>query len=104
MGQGEPLMNHKNVFKAIQLMTDPQGLGISPKRITLSTSGVAPLIEKVGSELKCGLAISLHASTNALRDVLVVGKLPTISPSTNNIQLKYYWNHVKSIYHTCHNL
>ncbi|KAI9353328.1 putative pyruvate formate lyase activating enzyme 2 [Zopfochytrium polystomum] len=69
MGQGEPLLNFRNVATAIR--TFSTGLGLSPHRTTLSTSGVAPLLSRVGSELGCGLAISLHAVTDALRDELV---------------------------------
>ncbi|KAI8090937.1 uncharacterized protein B0P05DRAFT_528042 [Gilbertella persicaria] len=71
MGQGEPLYNWKHVSKAIQILTDPQGLSWSKPKITVSTSGVVPLIPKIATELGVSLAISLHATNNALRDVLV---------------------------------
>ncbi|EPB88742.1 cfr family radical SAM enzyme [Mucor circinelloides 1006PhL] len=71
MGQGEPLYNWKNVSKGIKILTDPQGLSWSKPKITVSTSGVAPLIPKIATELGVSLAISLHATNNALRDVLV---------------------------------
>ncbi|TPX63224.1 hypothetical protein SpCBS45565_g06784 [Spizellomyces sp. 'palustris'] len=71
MGQGEPLLNFRNVSAAISILTSPSALGLSPWRITLSTSGVAPLMERVGKDLGCGLAVSLHAVNDALRDVLV---------------------------------
>ncbi|KAI9009699.1 hypothetical protein BC832DRAFT_591043 [Gaertneriomyces semiglobifer] len=71
MGQGEPLYNFRHVSSAIKLMTSKSGLGLAPWRITLSTSGVAPLMERVGKDLRCGLAVSLHATNDALRDVLV---------------------------------
>ncbi|KAI9247710.1 radical SAM enzyme [Phascolomyces articulosus] len=70
MGQGEPLYNPRNVFQAIQVLTDPQGLQWPKQKITVSTSGVVPLIPKI-SELGVSLAISLHATRNSLRDVLV---------------------------------
>jgi len=69
MGMGEPLYNYDQVKKAILLMI--QGVGISRHKITLSTSGVVPMIEKTGVELRVPLALSLHAVTNELRDHLV---------------------------------
>ena len=71
MGMGEPLFNYDNVAKAIRIAMDPEGLSISRRRITLSTAGVAPLIERCGKELGVGLAISLHAVTDELRNELM---------------------------------
>lgn len=71
MGMGEPLYNTDNVVAAINLMTDGDGISLSRRRITVSTSGVVPDIEKVGSETGALLAISLHAVRDELRDVLV---------------------------------
>ncbi len=72
MGMGEPLHNYDNVMKAIRLMTDAQGLAISPRRITLSTSGVVPRIKQLGTEpVIPNLAISLNATTDEVRDVLI---------------------------------
>ncbi len=72
MGMGEPLHNYDNVMKAIRLMTDAHGLAISPRRITLSTSGVVPKIRKLGMEpVIPNLAISLNATTDAVRDILI---------------------------------
>lgn len=71
MGMGEPLYNYDNVAQAIKIATDEKGLGFSNRKITLSTSGVVPLIEKCGAELGVNLAISLHAPTNELRNQLV---------------------------------
>ncbi|MDP7342598.1 MAG: 23S rRNA (adenine(2503)-C(2))-methyltransferase RlmN, partial [Alphaproteobacteria bacterium] len=71
MGMGEPLFNYDNVAKAIRIAMDREGLSISRRRITLSTAGVAPLIERCGAELGVGLAISLHAVTDDLRDELM---------------------------------
>jgi 23S rRNA (adenine2503-C2)-methyltransferase len=71
MGEGEPLYNYRQVKKAIQLLTDPEGPAIGKRRITLSSSGIAPLIEKVGTELDVNLAISLHAPTNDLRSEIM---------------------------------
>jgi 23S rRNA (adenine2503-C2)-methyltransferase len=71
MGMGEPLFNYENVAKAIHIAMDPEGLSISRRRITLATAGVAPLIERCGKELGVGLAISLHAVTDDLRNELM---------------------------------
>ncbi len=71
MGMGEPLYNYDNVASAIRLFCDEEGISLSRRRVTLSTSGVVPLIEKVGQELGCILAISLHAVNDELRDELV---------------------------------
>lgn len=71
MGMGEPLYNYPNVSQAIKILMDPAGLAFSKRRITLSTSGVVPMIEKCGQELGVNLAISLHATTNDLRDKIM---------------------------------
>ncbi|KAJ2852842.1 hypothetical protein J3B02_003407, partial [Coemansia erecta] len=62
MGQGEPLYNFRSVSSAVGILTDPSAIGMAPWRITISTSGVAPLIPKIASELRVGLAISLHSA------------------------------------------
>ncbi|GAB5587928.1 hypothetical protein Unana1_02828 [Umbelopsis nana] len=71
MGQGEPLYNWKNTSKAVSILTDANGLSISRRKITISTSGVAPLIPKVASDLGVALAISLHATRDSTRDEIV---------------------------------
>ena len=71
MGMGEPLFNFDNVSTAIQIIMDGDGLGISRRRIMLSTAGVVPMIKRVGIELGVNLAISLHAVRDELRDELV---------------------------------
>ncbi|WP_306117457.1 MULTISPECIES: 23S rRNA (adenine(2503)-C(2))-methyltransferase RlmN [unclassified Roseitalea] len=71
MGMGEPLYNYDNVRDAINVFTDGEGLSLSRRRVTLSTSGVVPKIGPIGAETGAMLAISLHAVTDALRDVLV---------------------------------
>jgi 23S rRNA (adenine2503-C2)-methyltransferase len=72
MGQGEPLLNLNNVIKATRLLTDPQGIGISPRRITVSTSGIIPKIRELGREpVRPKLAISLNASTEEQRRQLM---------------------------------
>jgi 23S rRNA (adenine2503-C2)-methyltransferase len=68
MGMGEPLLNLANVIKATRLLTDPEGIGLSQKRITLSTAGIVPKIEELGREpVRPKLAISLNASTEEQR-------------------------------------
>ncbi|MCY2686062.1 23S rRNA (adenine(2503)-C(2))-methyltransferase RlmN [Salinimicrobium sp. TH3] len=68
MGMGEPLMNYNNVLKAIEMITSPEGLGMSPKRITVSTSGVPKMIKKMADEeVKFKLAVSLHSAIDEVR-------------------------------------
>jgi 23S rRNA (adenine2503-C2)-methyltransferase len=68
MGMGEPLMNYNNVLKAIDMITSNEGLGMSPKRITLSTSGVPKMIKKLADdEVKFKLAVSLHSAIDEIR-------------------------------------
>ena len=68
MGMGEPLMNYNNVLKAIEKITSPEGLGMSPKRITVSTSGVPKMIRKMADEaVKFKLAVSLHSAVEQIR-------------------------------------
>ena len=71
MGMGEPLYNFEEVRDAIAVLTDGEGLSLSKRRITVSTSGVVPEIERLGAECGTMLAISLHATNDKLRDVLV---------------------------------
>jgi len=71
MGMGEPLYNYENVAAAMRIAMDPEGLAISRRKITLSTSGVVPMIARVGAELGVNLAVSLHAVTDELRNQLV---------------------------------
>lgn len=71
MGMGEPLMNFDNVVDAMNLMLDDHGYGLSKRRVTLSTAGVIPAIEKLGNVSDVSLAISLHAPNDKLRNKLV---------------------------------
>ncbi len=71
MGMGEPLYNFENVRDAMNVVMDNEGISISRRRITLSTSGVVPEIVRAGEEIGCLLAISFHATTDEVRDVLV---------------------------------
>ncbi|CUH51404.1 23S rRNA (adenine(2503)-C(2))-methyltransferase RlmN [Shimia marina] len=71
MGMGEPLYNFDNVRDAMKIAMDPEGISLSRRRITLSTSGVVPEIARTAEEIGCLLAISFHATTDDVRDVLV---------------------------------
>jgi 23S rRNA (adenine2503-C2)-methyltransferase len=90
MGMGEPLLNYRNVMTSIEKITSPEGLGMSPQRITVSTAGVAKMIMKLGDDaVKFNLALSLHAANDEKRD-----KIMDINES-NNLEvlasaLKYF--------------
>ena len=71
MGMGEPLLNTDNVLPAVELMMDDLGYGLSKRKVTVSTAGVIPGIEKMCDTTDASLAVSLHAPDNALRDQLV---------------------------------
>src|SRR5215211_8939327 len=96
MGMGEPLLNYRNVLKAIDRITSPDGLGMSPRRITVSTAGVAKMIKQLGDDkVKFKLALSLHAANDAKRHEIM-----PINDS-NNIQslidaLNYFYKQTKN--------
>jgi 23S rRNA (adenine2503-C2)-methyltransferase len=71
MGMGEPLANYQSVLKAIRIMGDPNGLALSHRRITLSTAGLVPQLRQLGKDSPVNIAISLHASDDALRNQLM---------------------------------
>jgi len=71
MGMGEPLYNFENVRVALKIVMDGDGLGLSRRRITLSTSGVVPMMARAGAEIGVNLAVSLHAVTKEIRDEIV---------------------------------
>ena len=71
MGMGEPLANYRNVVPALRVLTDDHGFGLSRRRVTLSTSGIVPLIDKLGRDCNVALAVSLHAPDDDLRNELV---------------------------------
>jgi len=72
MGMGEPLLNYKNVLKAIDIISSPDSLGMSPRRITVSTAGIAKMIEKLGDDqVRFKLALSLHAANDVKRDQIM---------------------------------
>jgi 23S rRNA (adenine2503-C2)-methyltransferase len=90
MGMGEPLLNYRNVLTSIEKITSPDGLGMSPQRITVSTAGVAKMITKLGDDgVKFNLALSLHAANDEKRD-----KIMDINESNNleslALALKYF--------------
>ncbi|MEO5562922.1 MAG: 23S rRNA (adenine(2503)-C(2))-methyltransferase RlmN [Chitinophagaceae bacterium] len=96
MGMGEPLLNYRNVLKAIEKITSPDGLAMSPKRITVSTAGVAKQIRQLGDDkVKFKLALSLHAANDKKRhEIMPIN-------DTNNIQslvdaLNYYYKQTDS--------
>ena len=79
MGMGEPLLNYKNVLRSTEMICSEEGLGMSPKRITVSTAGIAKMIKKLGDDqVKFNLALSLHAANDAKRD-----KIMEINESNN---------------------
>lgn len=72
MGMGEPMLNYQNLIKSIEKLTDQKGLSIAPKRITVSTAGVAKMIRKLGDEkIKINLALSLHAANDNKRNEIM---------------------------------
>src|SRR5690606_24851300 len=72
MGMGEPLMNYNNVLKSIEKITSPEGLGMSPKRIVLSTSGIPKMIKKLADDqVKFNLAVSLHSARDEVRSKIM---------------------------------
>jgi 23S rRNA (adenine2503-C2)-methyltransferase len=71
MGMGEPLLNYDAVVPALRLMLDDNAYGLSRRRVTVSTSGVVPMMDRLGADLPVALAVSLHAPNDALRDDLV---------------------------------
>ncbi|MGF7216780.1 23S rRNA (adenine2503-C2)-methyltransferase [Spirosoma lacussanchae] len=72
MGMGEPLLNYKNVLESVDRITSPDGLGMSPKRITVSTAGIAKMIRQLGDDqVKFNLALSLHAANDQKRDTIM---------------------------------
>src|SRR5439155_26700691 len=70
MGMGEPLANYPRLARALKIMTAEWGLGISPRRITVSTVGLVPMMERLLTEFPVNLAVSLHATSDAVRDQL----------------------------------
>lgn len=95
MGMGEPLLNYKNVLQSVDYITNPNGLGMSPRRITLSTSGVSKMIRKLADdEIKVNLAFSLHAPTNEKRNEIM--SINETNPLEEVVEaLKYFSDKLK---------
>ncbi len=96
MGMGEPLMNYKNVLQAIEKITSPEGLGMSPKRITVSTSGVPKMIRKLADDkVRFKLAVSLHSAIDEVRTSIMPFNA-TFTLSELRDSLIYWYKHTKS--------
>lgn len=96
MGMGEPLMNYNNVLKAIEMITSNEGLGMSPKRITLSTSGIPKMIKKLADdEVKFKLAVSLHSAIDEIRNQIMPFTKNFLLPELRE-SLEYWYTKTKS--------
>ena len=91
MGMGEPLLNYANVLKSIEHITSPEGLGMSPRRITVSTAGIAKMIKKLADdEVKFNLALSLHAANDAKRNqIMPINESNTLDALAEALQYFY---------------
>ena len=90
MGMGEPMMNYKNVVEAIRKITQPEGLGMSPRRITVSTSGIPKMIKMLADEnIKVKLALSLHSAIEEIRNDIM--PFSTAFPLTDIMDSLQYW-------------
>lgn len=91
MGMGEPLLNYSNVMKSIEMITSPKGLGMSPQRITVSTSGIAKMIVKMADEqVKFNLALSLHSAIEEKRrQIMSISESNTLEMLANALQYFY---------------
>lgn len=96
MGMGEPLLNYNNVIKAIDMICAPEGLGMSPRRITVSTAGVAKMIKKLGDDqTKFNLALSLHAANDAKRnDIMPINESNDLKSLVE--AMNYYYQKTKN--------
>ena len=90
MGMGEPLLNYKNVLKSIEMITSPEGLGMSPKRITLSTVGLPKMIRKLADDgVRFNLAVSLHSALDEVRSKMMpINEKSDLSDLLDSLQ---YW-------------
>ena len=97
MGMGEPLMNYKNVIEAIKMITSKKGLGISARRIVVSTSGIPKMIKKMADEnVKFKLAVSLHSAVNSIRTSIMPFN-EKMNLSELKLALKYWYKKTKRI-------
>lgn len=96
MGMGEPLLNYANVLEGINHIISPQGMGWSPKRITLSTAGIAKMIKKLADDaVKFNLALSLHAANDEKRNqIMPINESNTLAALKE--ALRYFWNKTKN--------
>jgi 23S rRNA (adenine2503-C2)-methyltransferase len=96
MGMGEPLLNYKNVIKSIEMITSKEGLGMSPKRITVSTAGIAKMIKTLADDdVKFNLALSLHAANDKKRDqIMPINEQNTLAALAD--ALKYFYAKTQS--------
>ncbi|MCP4522243.1 MAG: 23S rRNA (adenine(2503)-C(2))-methyltransferase RlmN [Cytophagales bacterium] len=96
MGMGEPLLNYKSVLDSVELITSENGLGMSPKRITVSTAGIAKMIKKLGDdEVKFNLALSLHAANDEKRNqIMPINESNTLEALKES--LLYYYDKTKN--------
>ncbi|MBC90672.1 MAG: 23S rRNA (adenine(2503)-C(2))-methyltransferase RlmN [Flavobacteriaceae bacterium] len=93
MGMGEPLLNYKNVIEAIKKITSNDGLGLSPRRITLSTSGIPKMIKKLADDrVKFKLAVSLHSARQSIREKIM--PFSKNFPIEDLIESLKYWNNI----------
>ena len=92
MGMGEPLLNYKNVLESVQKITSPEGLGMSPQRITVSTAGIGKMIRKLGDdEVKFNLALSLHAANDEKRSqIMPINESNNLDEMATSLQYFYY--------------
>ena len=90
MGMGEPLLNYKNVLESVDRITSPDGLGMSPKRITVSTAGIAKMIRQLGDdEVKFNLALSLHAANDTKRNqIMPINESNTLTALAEALQFQ----------------
>lgn len=95
MGMGEPLLNYRNVLASIEKITSPEGLGMSPSRITVSTAGIAKMIKKLGDDgAKVNLALSLHAANDVKRNhIMPINEQNSLDALAD--ALKYYYSKTK---------
>ena len=96
MGMGEPMLNYANVLKSVDLLTSPEGLNLSYKRITVSTAGIAKMIKKLGDDhVKFNLALSLHAANDQKRNqIMPINESNTLEALRD--ALKYYFQKTKN--------
>jgi 23S rRNA (adenine2503-C2)-methyltransferase len=96
MGMGEPLLNYSNVLSSIDKITSPEGLGMSPHRITVSTAGIAKMIKKLADDkVRFNLALSLHAANNEKRSAIMpINDSNPLEDLTEALQ--YFYKHTKN--------